>query len=109
MRHPTFVLKEKDMEAIKNFLAKIPYDKVQSQRLVTNGEQQVNILSLQQGEEIPSHTSVKDAVVIVLEGKMIFSSGGTDYELQAMDMIAFGPADEHRVKALEDVKFLLVQ
>lgn len=94
---------------IESVLNQIAYNKVQSKRLVTNGEQQVNLISIEAGSELPAHTSTKDATIVVLEGKMIFNTGGKDYELNAMDTFSFGIVDEHSVKALENVKFLLIQ
>ena len=94
---------------IENVLNQIEYNQIQSSRLVTNGEQQVNILSLEKGSEIPKHTTTKDATIVVLEGNLLFSTGGNDYELKAFDTYSFAIAQEHAVKALEDVKFLLIQ
>ena len=94
---------------IENALSQIEYSKVQSKRLVTNGEQQVNILSIEKDSELPVHTSVKDATIIVLEGSMTFTVDGQDYQLKAMDTYSFGSANEHSAVAIENVKFLLVQ
>jgi len=94
---------------IENTLKQIEYNKVQSKRLVTNGEQQVNMLSLEKGSELPNHKSTKDATIIVLEGAMRFTVDRKEYELKAMDTFSFGTADEHAVLATENVKFLLIQ
>jgi quercetin dioxygenase-like cupin family protein len=94
---------------IENVLNQIEYNKIQSNRLVTNGEQQVNILSLEKGSKIPKHTSTKDATIIILEGNLLFSTGGKDHNLKAFDTFSFGVMDEHAVKAIESVKFLLIQ
>ena len=94
---------------IENILNQIEYNNVQSARLVTNGEQQVNILSLEKGAEIPNHKSIKDATIVVVEGRMIFTVDRKEYELKAMDTFSFGTADEHSVTAIEDVKFLMIQ
>jgi quercetin dioxygenase-like cupin family protein len=94
---------------IENVLGQIAYDKVQSKRLVTNGEQQLNILSIEKGSELPVHTSVKDATIVVLEGSMTFSVDGQDHQLKSMDTYSFGSVNEHSARATENVKFLLVQ
>lgn len=94
---------------IENVLNQIEYNKIQSNRLVTNGEQQVNLLSLEKGSEIPAHTSTKDATIIIMEGNLLFTTGGKDHNLKAFDTFSFGVADEHAVKAIENVKFLLIQ
>ena len=94
---------------IENVLNQIEYNKVQSARLVTNGEQQVNMMSLEKGSEIPNHKSTKDATIMVVEGTMRFTVDRKDYELKAMDTFSFGTADEHSVLAIENVKFLLIQ
>jgi len=94
---------------IENVIDQIEYDQIQSSRLVTNGEQQVNILSLEKGSEIPKHTSTKDATIVVLEGHLLFNNAGEDYDLKAFDTFSFGTADEHAVKAIENAKFLLIQ
>jgi quercetin dioxygenase-like cupin family protein len=94
---------------IENVLAQIEYNQIQSKRLVTNGEQQVNILSFEEGSEIPSHSSTKDATIVMLEGKVEFTIGGKKYELKAFDTFSFGENDEHSVKATAKAKFLLIQ
>ena len=94
---------------IENTLKQIEYNKVQSKRLVTNGEQQVNILSLEKGSVIPAHKSTKDATLIVIEGSMTFTVDRKDYQLKAMDTFSFGTTDEHSLIANENVKFLLIQ
>ena len=94
---------------IDNVLNQVEFNQVQSKRLVTNGEQQVNMLSLEKGSELPNHKSTKDATIIVLEGAMRFTVDRKEYELKAMDTFSFGTADEHAVLATENVKFLLIQ
>jgi len=94
---------------IDNVLNQVEYNQVQSKRLVTNGDQQVNILSLEKGAEIPAHKSTKDATIVILEGNMTFTVDRKDYELKAMDTFSFGTTDEHSLVAKENVKFLLIQ
>ena len=94
---------------IENVLNQIAYNKVQSARLVTNGDQQVNIMSLEKGAEIPNHKSTKDATIIIVEGAMRFTVDRKEYDLKAMDTFSFGKVDEHSVFATENVKFLLIQ
>jgi quercetin dioxygenase-like cupin family protein len=94
---------------IDNVLNQIEYNQVQSKRLVTNGDQQVNMLSLEKGSEIPNHKSTKDATIVVVEGAMRFTVDRKEYELKAMDTFSFGIKDEHSVLATENVKFLIIQ
>ena len=94
---------------IENVLNQLEYNNVQSTRLVTNGEQQVNLLSLEKGAELPNHKSTKDATIVVVEGSMRFTADRKEYTLKAMDTFSFGTADEHSVYAHENVKFLLIQ
>ena len=94
---------------IENVLNQIEYNNVQSKRLVTNGEQQVNLLSLEKGSEIPNHKSTKDATIVVVEGEMRFTVDRKEYTLKAIDSFSFGTTDEHSVFATENVKFLLIQ
>jgi nitric oxide dioxygenase len=94
---------------IENILNQVEYNQVQSKRLVTNGEQQVNLLSLEKGSEIPNHKSTKDATIIVVEGEMKFTIDRKEYTLKTMDTYSFGVVDEHSVYATENVKFLLIQ
>jgi quercetin dioxygenase-like cupin family protein len=94
---------------IENILNQLDYNQVQSKRLVTNGDQQVNMLALEKGSEIPNHKSTKDATIIVVEGAMRFTVDRKDYELKAMDTFSFGTIDEHSVMATENVKFIIIQ
>ena len=94
---------------IENVLNQIEYNQIQSKRLVTNGEQQVNIMSLEKGSTIPSHTSTKDATIVIMEGNIIFNIEGEDQNLVANDTMSFNANQEHNVRALADTKFLLIQ
>jgi quercetin dioxygenase-like cupin family protein len=94
---------------IENVLNQIEYKQIQSKRLVTNGTQQVNIMSLEKGSVIPPHTSTKDATIVIMEGNVVFSLEGEDQDLTTNDTFSFNANQEHHVKALTDTKFLLIQ
>ncbi|MEN8247947.1 MAG: cupin domain-containing protein [Bacteroidota bacterium] len=94
---------------IKNIIQEIGYSQVQSKRVVTNGEQQVNLISLEKGCEIPGHTSTKDATIVILEGKLLFKIHGKNHELETLDTYSFGANETHALTAIEDTKILLVQ
>ena len=94
---------------IENVPNHIKYDQVQSKRLVTNGEQQVNILSLEKGSAIPSHSSTKDATIVILAGNILFNLLGAEQNLLVNDIMSFKADQEHHLKAVEDSKFLLIQ
>jgi len=67
----------------------------------------VTLFAFAKGEEIGTHDSEGDAMVLVLEGTGRFTVDGRDYVLQAGESLVMPAKKPHAVYAPEDFKMLL--
>ena len=77
--------------------------------LMENNKSSLSILALKKEEIIDTHTSISDAAVYVLEGKMEIHFDAEKFTLSKGEMLMFKKDREHKVLALKDTKFLLVK
>lgn len=81
---------------------------VVSKTLAQNDAVSLTLFAFDAGEEISSHASDGDAMVIALEGKGRVTIDGTPYELGAGDSIVMPAKTPHAVYAVESFKMFLV-
>ena len=67
----------------------------------------VTLFAFAKGEEIGTHDSEGDAMVLVLEGTGRFTVDGRDYVLQAGESLVMPAKKPHAVYAPENFKMLL--
>ncbi|HEY9849991.1 MAG TPA: cupin domain-containing protein [Leptolyngbyaceae cyanobacterium] len=80
---------------------------VLSKVLVKTSNCQYTLFCLASGTDISEHTSPKNAVITVIDGKGILTLEGRDIELEA-GVFVFMPANApHALKAEENLAFLL--
>lgn len=80
---------------------------VVSRTLAQNPYVSVTLFAFAKGEEIGTHDSQGDAMVLVLEGTGRFTVDGRDYLLQAGESLVMPAKKPHAVYAPEDFKMLL--
>ena len=78
-----------------------------SKTLAQNGHVSVTLFAFSKDEEIATHDSTGDAMVLVLEGTGQFTVDGKEYILQAGDTLVMPAKKPHSVYAKEDFKWLL--
>lgn len=78
-----------------------------SRTLAQNPYVSVTLFAFPKGEEIGTHDSEGDAMVLVLEGTGRFTVDGRDYVLQAGESLVMPARKPHAVYAPEDFKMLL--
>lgn len=78
-----------------------------SKTLAQNPHVSVTLFALAQGEEISTHDSSGDAMVLVLDGTGQFTVDGTEYVLSAGDALVMPAKKPHAVFAKENFKMLL--
>lgn len=78
-----------------------------SKTLAQNGHVSITLFAFSKGEEIGTHDSNGDAMVLVLDGTGQFTIDGTDYILNAGESIVMPAKKPHAVYAKEDFKMLL--
>lgn len=80
---------------------------VVSKTLAQNEAVSVTLFAFSKGEEIGSHSSKGDAMVLVLEGTGRFTIDGTPHTGKAGEVIAMPAGKPHAVYAEEDFKMML--
>lgn len=78
-----------------------------SRTLAQNPYVSVTLFAFAKGEEIGTHDSEGDAMVLVLEGTGRFTVDGRDYVLQAGESLVMPAKKPHAVYAPENFKMLL--
>jgi quercetin dioxygenase-like cupin family protein len=66
-------------------------------------------LALGAGDEIKTHSSPVDALLIVMEGKIIFNIEGKDVLLERFDAYKIPLSVPHSLLAKEDARMLLIK
>lgn len=80
---------------------------VVSKTLAQNPFVSITLFAFAKGEEIGSHDSSGDAMVLVLEGTGQFTVDGTEYLLTAGEALIMPAKKPHAVFAKEDFKMML--
>lgn len=80
---------------------------VVSKTLVQNDAVSVTLFAFSKGEEISTHSSGGDAMVLVLDGKGRFTIDGREHFCSAGEAIVMPAGKPHAVFAAEDFKMLL--
>jgi len=67
------------------------------------------LISLEKGATFPTHTSPKDAFLVVLEGSINFFIAAQKILLETQQVYTFTKNVEHYVTASENTKFLIIR
>ena len=67
----------------------------------------VTLFTMSKGSEIGEHTSIKEGVVYLVEGKLIFNLDGKDIKMVPGSIIFMKENQVHSLKADENSAFLL--
>lgn len=79
-----------------------------SKTLSQNEHHSLTLFAFAKGEEISTHASDGDALVVALEGAGRVTIDGTGYDLAAGDSIVMPAERPHAVVAAEDFKMFLI-
>lgn len=82
-------------------------DKFNKKVLMENNEGSLSVIGLRKEEIIDTHTSISDAAVYVLDGKIQLHFNAEEFTVEKGQMLLFKKDTEHKVLALKDSKFLL--
>lgn len=106
---------------MEKFIKNIEHEKVQkladlvsaekgqvvSKTLAQNKAVSITVFAFSKGEEIATHDSTGDAMVIVLEGVGEFTVGGVKHTVKAGESLVMPAMVPHSVYAPENFKWLL--
>lgn len=77
--------------------------------LLEDGESKLVVIALKKEEILDTHTCIKDAAVLVLEGEIEIHFNAEKFKLDKGEIIMFEKEKEHTVRALKDSKFLVMK
>ncbi|MRI00707.1 cupin domain-containing protein [Kriegella sp. EG-1] len=97
------------MYEVNNKIADQKFDKLHVEILVETPKYNILNISLEKDAVFPEHSSPTDAVLIVLEGDIVFHIDGEPYHLAKQQSFNFPKRTEHWVKATTNSKFLIVR
>ncbi|MGN0006414.1 MAG: cupin domain-containing protein [Candidatus Gastranaerophilaceae bacterium] len=84
-------------------------EKFNKKNLMEHNESSLSVIGLKKEEIIDTHTSISDAAVYVLDGKIQLHFNAEEFTVEKGQMLLFKKDTEHKVLALKDSKFLLIK
>ncbi|NLR59771.1 cupin domain-containing protein [Chitinophaga polysaccharea] len=84
-------------------------EKVKSCAILKTQRFDATLLIVQQGYQIPPHTSPANAMILILEGKIAFMLNEEVTILETGDVFSFGANELHALQALETTRFILIK
>ena len=90
-------------------LVDLEEEKFQRKVLMEDNDNSLCIIAIKKNEIIDIHTSICDAAVYVLEGKIELHFDAEKFKVEKGEILMFKKDKEHTVVALDDSKFLLIK
>ncbi len=90
-------------------LVDLEEEKFQRKVLMEDNDNSLSIIAIKKNEIIDTHTSICDAAVYVLEGKIELHFDAEKFKVEKGEILMFKKDKEHTVVALDDSKFLLIK
>jgi quercetin dioxygenase-like cupin family protein len=103
------MMKNIDMSTVLSFADLVTYQKGQvvSKTLAQNDAVSLTLFAFDKGEEISTHTSTGDALILALDGAGEVTIDGVNHKLSAGEAIVMPSELPHAVYATEQLKMLL--
>ncbi|MBS6921415.1 MULTISPECIES: AraC family ligand binding domain-containing protein [Anaerococcus] len=79
------------------------------EHLLDEEKLQITHLQIKQGEEIPSHKSDKNVVVVIYKGKVDFVGENGNEIIVPGDIITMDPNELHALKAIDDSDLMVIK
>lgn len=79
------------------------------EHLIDEENLQVTHLQIKKGEEVPSHKSDKNVVVVIYKGKVDFTGENGSEIIYPGDIIVMEPEEKHALYALEDSDLMVIK
>lgn len=79
------------------------------EHLVDEENLQITHLQIKNGEEIPSHKSDKNVVVVIYKGKVDFTGENGSEIISPGDIIVMEPEEKHALYTLEDSDLMVIK
>ncbi|CAN5672201.1 hypothetical protein BH23GEM10_BH23GEM10_02640 [soil metagenome] len=75
--------------------------------MARSGRLRVTLVALNSGIEVGTHHADSPLTIQLLEGRLGFRVGDSEHELRAGQVLFFGPAEAHDIRALEESALLI--
>lgn len=79
------------------------------EHLIDEDKLQITHLQIKQGEEVPSHKSDKNVVVIIYKGKVDFVGENGNEIIVPGDIITMEANEMHSLRAIEDSDLMVIK
>lgn len=79
------------------------------EHLLDKDRLQVTHLQIKKGQEVPSHKSDKNVVVVIYKGKVNFTGENGKELIVPGDIIAMEPNEMHALEAIEDSDLMVIK
>ncbi|WP_297688943.1 cupin domain-containing protein [uncultured Anaerococcus sp.] len=79
------------------------------EHLVDKDNLQITHLQIKKGEEVPSHKSDKNVVVVIYKGKVDFKGENGSEIISPGDIITMDPNEMHALEAIEDSDLMVIK
>lgn len=97
------------MYKIENSIGTTPFKGLTIEKLASNDTCETLLITLEKGSTFPEHTSPRDALLVMLEGIILFTISSDNYTLQKHQCINFSAEEKHKVVAIKNSKFLIIR
>ena len=97
------------MYEINNTLRNSSFDGLTVKVLSKTETCETLLITLEKGALFPEHTSPRDALLVMLEGTIVFSISAKDYLIEEYQSFTFPALEKHHVIAEENTKFLIIR
>ncbi|WP_394023463.1 cupin domain-containing protein [Anaerococcus martiniensis] len=71
--------------------------------------QVVTHFNIRANEEIPSHKSTMNVIVVIYEGEVEFTENEDTYNIKPGDIVQMNPNTPHSLKAISDSKLMVIK
>lgn len=79
------------------------------EHLIDEENLQVTHLQIKKGEEVPSHKSDQNVIVVIYKGKVNFTGENGKEIIAPGDIITMDPNEMHALEALEDSDLMVIK
>ena len=97
------------MLTIDPTISDIGFNKLQVLKLSSEENCETLLVSLEKGHAFPEHTSPRDALLVLLEGEIVFSIQNEEYQIQVHQTFKCPALTPHKVYSRENSKFLIIR
>jgi quercetin dioxygenase-like cupin family protein len=84
-------------------------ERVKSCAILKTERFDATLLIMQQGHQIPPHTSPANAMILILDGRIAFMLNEEVTILETGDVFSFPANEIHALQALETARFILIK